>query len=1117
MKRLTLFLFLSFLPAAGVWGQANRYGVPFIQNISPIEMRAGEQNWAVLQDARGVIFMANNDNGVLEYDGISWRQIPAPNNLPLRDLCVDKQGTLYAGGDKKFGRLVPNRKGMLQYESFLPLLDSTNNQFKTIYHIYSIQGKIYFSAGRYLYLYDPDHGSVQSYSLDKDGFHMGNFGFACHDRYIHLDAEQGLLVFEDGHFHKLPNGNFFAYPNIHSSVLAILPLQNDHVLVLTYKSGAYGYNLRTGEVDPDIFPTKTNDYLKTYRFYHGIRLPDGSFALGTLDGGLVVTDSTGHIREILNRRTGLDNETVTKVYANEAHPHASQLWIALNIGAARVEYFSPFRYFSEDHGFKGTVNDLFLLGEDLYLATSTGVFHRTTDKTGTATFERIEGINAQAWKLLHFTLPDGKKVLWAGTEEGIYEIKGRKAYPVERKIHGIPLKDMKFYVYSLLASRHEPGKVIIGTGKGLTVLHYRHGAWYYTGSLNDYKDEVRSIAEDDRGNIWVSFSYMGIARLEKTDSAFLANFYREAKGVPNESNISIKNVLGRLMLCTFTQHGIYSYDPNSDTFRPDDIFGKDYMTGEKAIQNIYRVNDTLYLLNTLYPDGSFHVEEVVRSGRDFRFIRTPFLRLPPQSAYTFEHENDRIWIAISNKIYSYDLRYHQTGGKPFRTLIRQITYGEDSLLFGGTFYTLDEEGRPHLALQQDTRIQPQIRYANNNITFRWACPYFEGAEGIEYSFRLQNFDRNWSKWTKHSEFPYTNIPNGSYVFEVKARNIYGQESLPGRYAFTILPPWYLTFWAFLLYLVLAFLLIVVIVKLYTRRLQNEKLRLEAIVRERTAEVVRQKEELTDSIMYASRIQRAVLPSERLLNEQFPDHFILFLPRDIVSGDFYWMSQRDGKVFVTAADCTGHGVPGAFMSLLGISFLNEIINRIEVLQPDAILNELRKEIKQSLKQRGEEGEAKDGMDMAMVAIDKARKKLYYAGAYNPLYFIRHLTKKEKETIARGEDPGFGRGSVYNEEDVLLTIPADKMPIGISAKDEIPFTLHELDYTDGDRIYMFSDGYIDQFGGPAGKKFMSKNFKKLILSIQDIPMREQEAVLHERLKTWRGDLPQVDDIIVIGIKL
>ncbi len=1118
MKRHCIIVIIFFLGILPGTTQINRYGIPFVTNIPPSATDAGEQNWSVVQDHRGVVYLANNDNGILEFDGVSWRKIAVPNNVPLRDLCVDKDGTVYAGGDKEFGRLVPDRKGALQYESLVPLLDSSDRVFKTIFHIYPWKGDILFSGAQVIFRYSPASHTITSYYLNNDGFTQGNFGFLCNDKYFHFDAVKGLVRFDGEHFREIPNGDFFSYNNLQTAVLAILPWSEEIMLIFTYKAGVFGYHLQTGEIIKGIFPAATNDFLIHNRFYHGITLPDSGYALGTLDGGMILTDHHGRIHEVLNRSNGIDNETITKIYVNDEKPDVSQLWIALNIGAAHAEIFSPFRFFNEDHGFKGTVNDMYLSGDDLYLATSTGVFRRTYDQQGVALFERVEGINAQAWVLLHFTLPGSHRtLLWAGTEEGIYEIQGTRATSVEKTMHNLPRSNMRFYVFYLFSSRHDPGKVIVGTAKGLAILRYRHGQWSLQGELAQYQDEVRSITEDDDGRIWFSLSYAGIARLEENDTAYRAVFYGPEKGLPHETGITVNNAFHKIMVCTYANNGIHTYDPEKDLFHKDTLFGKAYADGNPSIQNLYKVNDTLFFFNVLHKDGTFHVEEVIRNGGKYHIIRTPFNRLPYQSAYTFIHEKDHLWIAISNHIYSYDYSFRQERVSPFRTLIRRITYGEDSILFAGTFFSMEKSGVRRISLTQDENSRPEIKYASNNLIFHWAAPYFEDEEGIVYSFRLRNFDKGWSKWTNHTEYPYTNIPTGSYVFEVKARNIYGRESLPATYAFTILPPWYLTFWAFLLYIILAFLLIVIIVKLYTRRLQNEKIRLEEIVRERTAEVVRQKEELTDSIMYASRIQRAVLPSERLLNDQFPDHFILFLPRDIVSGDFYWMSHRDDKVFVTAADCTGHGVPGAFMSLLGISFLNEIINRVEVLQPDWILNELRKEIKQSLKQRGEEGEAKDGMDMAMVAIDKKKKKLYFSGAYNPLYYVRPLTKKEKDQIAAGEDPEFGRGSLHNEEFVLITIPADKMPIGISAKDEARFTLKELEYTTHDRIYMFSDGYVDQFGGPAGKKFMTKNFKKLILSLQHTPMKEQETLFYEKLKEWMGDLPQIDDIIVIGIEL
>jgi len=258
-----------------------------------------------------------------------------------------------------------------------------------------------------------------------------------------------------------------------------------------------------------------------------------------------------------------------------------------------------------------------------------------------------------------------------------------------------------------------------------------------------------------------------------------------------------------------------------------------------------------------------------------------------------------------------------------------------------------------------------------------------------------------------------------------------------------------------------------------------------------AEIEKQKEEITDSIRYAKRIQTAILPSPQWAAEILPEHFILFRPRDIVSGDYYWMNKVGNKIIIVAADCTGHGVPGAFMSMLGVSFLNEIVNKNNNYQANLILNDLRSEVKRTLGQTGKEGEAKDGMDVALVVMDLETMQLQYAGAYNPLYLFR-----------AGE---------------LIEIKADKMPIGIYVREKDSFTNNELELQKGDTFYIFSDGYSDQFGGPSGGKFKSKPFKELLGSIQDRSMKDQREILNTHIDDWRGAIDQVDDIIVLGVRI
>ena len=262
------------------------------------------------------------------------------------------------------------------------------------------------------------------------------------------------------------------------------------------------------------------------------------------------------------------------------------------------------------------------------------------------------------------------------------------------------------------------------------------------------------------------------------------------------------------------------------------------------------------------------------------------------------------------------------------------------------------------------------------------------------------------------------------------------------------------------------------------------------IKQQRDQIFQQKQEITDSIHYASRIQEAILPRETMLNK-LQDHFILFKPRDIVSGDYYWMTLKDNKTIVAAADCTGHGVPGAFMSMLGISFMNEIVNKSDTTQANEILNQLRSHVVESLGQTGEEGEQQDGMDLALCVIDMKAKKIQYSGAYNPLYLIRN-----------------------NE---LIEYKPDKMPIGIHREKKEAFTNRLIDVEIGDALYMFSDGYVDQFGGPRQKKFMSKSFKELLLQINSKPMEEQREILNTTIEDWMGQVEQIDDILVMGMRI
>ncbi len=288
-------------------------------------------------------------------------------------------------------------------------------------------------------------------------------------------------------------------------------------------------------------------------------------------------------------------------------------------------------------------------------------------------------------------------------------------------------------------------------------------------------------------------------------------------------------------------------------------------------------------------------------------------------------------------------------------------------------------------------------------------------------------------------------------------------------------------------------------------LENERV-LEAKVIERTEQVVRQKEEIetqnqelevlykhvTDSIKYAKRIQEAILPPDSLVKRVLPNSFVLYKPKDIVSGDFYWVDEKDGKTLFAAVDCTGHGVPGAFMSIVGYNILKHVVNNNKYNTPALVLDGLNEGVSETLHHGHEASQAKDGMDLSFCSIDFKTLELQYAGAYNPLYIIRN-----------------GK---------LMQIKGDKFPIGLFLGTEKKnFRNHIIQLQKGDSVYIFSDGYADQFGGPKGKKFMANHFRNVLLEVHQHPINKQKEILNKTIEEWRGALDQVDDILVIGLQI
>ncbi len=1075
---LQLFVLLYIVS----FSQVNKTGIPFFKNFSPKEYKAHNSNWAVVRDNRGLIYVGNNNNGVLEYDGKNWRQIPVPNNSIVRSLAIDTNGTVYVGAVGEFGYIEPNTSGKLIYHSLSTQLDSSKYKYSNVWKTYvNDKNEVYFCAMQYIFIYK--HNKIEPIKLPAESF----FSFYVQNNlYISNYKEGGLLKLNNNKIEKAKGGEFF----IDKDILKILPYKKDLLIIFTY-NGLFIYNTIDGTIER---PYKNAQFEKTNKFltdnvaYGATRIDDNLFAWATINAGIAIAEKKGKLIENYTDSTGVQDKQVSDLYycADQG-----VLWATLNNGISKFEFNSPFRYFSSDSKLAGTVYDIIRFEGKLYCGTSLGLFYLDCSKNGFPVFKAIPDLKNKTVYSMKIIEVEGKPHLIIGTSYGILEI-------VDNHIKNYIESDI--YAQVVCPSKSIPNTFYIGTERGLREAKYVNGVIILNPEVKITK-EIRSIAEDKEGNLWLGTLVNGVYRLspEGIVSTFSTN-----DGLPVMNDIFISYTSSGLLFAT--AKGFYKYDKSSNKFIPDNQFDKALSRNQKNIISFFPGFN-----NQLWMNIDNRVYKLVKHYSDYNPDTIPFGRLPQMSVQVIYSEPDGLtWIGGSEGLFCYDNFFKRKYSVPYNTLIRNVSINvNDSVIFYGTNYkyTHYKDSLRTPTLTQPDELKPSLKYRFNNLTFNFSAPYFEDEAGIQYSYFLEGFDENWSKWSSDNKAVYTNLKEGKYIFKVKAINVFGTESSIAQYEFEISPPWYRTVWAYSGYGILAVLILIFSVKIYTRKLEADKRRLEGIVAERTAEVVRQKDEILDknkeielinkditaSIRYAKRIQEALLPTENTINIPDLEFFIYFKPKDIVSGDFYFLRkiERSHILVAAAADCTGHGVPGAFMSMLGMSFLNEIIIKPDVTNSDTVLNHLRESIIESLNQSGREGETKDGMDISLIAYNYQTRKLEFSGANNPLYLIR------------------------NKE--LTEYKGDKMPIGLHDKADVPFSRQDIEMQIGDIVYLFSDGFADQFGGDKGRKYMYKRFKELLVSIHDKPLSEQRNIIEKDALEWRGEMEQIDDHIVMGIRI
>lgn len=470
------------------------------------------------------------------------------------------------------------------------------------------------------------------------------------------------------------------------------------------------------------------------------------------------------------------------------------------------------------------------------------------------------------------------------------------------------------------------------------------------------------------------------------------------------------------------------------------------------------------------------ITDVLRYGRP-----QGFLGIECHTNSTMADADGTLWVGTGNGLVVYDPSKDKGLYYKAKTRITGVKLFSQDIDWSEFSDSVSITGLP---------LNAELPYHRNHLTFEFSGVSLTSPLSINYSYKLEGLDEDWSAVTNVNQAVYTNIPPGDYTFKVKAG--FGDElrtNDPVSISFSVKAPFYRTN---LFYALCLMILTGIAYSYYTIRKANKKITKQNQQIEQQKTVIETKNQnMVDSINYASRIQSATLPSDEEWFRNLPNSFILFKPKDIVSGDFYWMTKVGDDIFFAVVDCTGHGVPGALMSIIGYHGLNRAVNEMGFTKPSLILKTLSKSVNESLRKSEYDNYVKDGMDVSLCKVNLTTNTLQFAGSVNPCLIVR------------------------NNQEILLK--GDRVSIGSMEMDKIEFTNHLMKLEPGDSVYIYSDGYADQFGGEEGKKLKTPVMRRKLVEVSALDITKQKSALTGYLSEWQGDHPQVDDICVIGLKI
>lgn len=775
MRNIFLWLTVSLIFTSIVSGKIKSVGTPFILNYPKDIYSAGTQNWSITQDKKGIMYFGNN-NGVLVFDGIYWRIYTLPNYSLVRSVAVDAGEKIWAGGFNEVGFFKSTNSGQLIYHSVVEQIPQDHKDFGEIWRIFKSGDQMIVQSFSKIFIFQKD-------SLQKtiSGYDM-HFSFMVNDTLIVKVNGEGLFKLDSDSLSFIPGTKFFK----DKVVSGINPLNRKEKLIFTSENGVFVL----GNSRIRLFNKGISDYLSKNQIFYATSIEDNYIA-GTVRNGILIFDSNGKILQKITRDDGLQNSTILSIFVDKT----DNIWLGLDNGIDYIRSNSPISYlaYKDDIG-AGYVSVTYK--DKIFLGTNQGLYFMDWDNTPQLKRQIgfLQGTQGQVWNL-----KVAKDLLLIGHDKGSFSFDGKKLVKISKEQGG--------WIF------HEiPGKsnlMIQGLYEGLAVYEYdKANGWRFRNKIDGFNESSRELYFDKEGFIWIGRGYKGIYKLGIDSSlrkVITINEYNENNGLNTITGIHLHLFEEKVVVSN--DLGYFTYDNGSDQFIPDKRLNSyfNYKNVNKFItdpnMNIWFFHSGMMgILRPTY-DGSYIMEYL------------PFAEIANKFIPTFESINfidlNNVIIASEDGFIHFDPNFRKSYDIEFPSLIRMVTVADSIINYGNKKQEYDAE-------------EVQLPYSMNSVSIAFSAPRYINQNDLRFSYFLDGFDQDWSEWGNSTEKEYTNLTEGEYTFYVKAMDQFGNVSQQDIYQFQILPPWYRSTTAYILY-VLTIIVSIFLVGLYiVRKIEKEK-------------------------------------------------------------------------------------------------------------------------------------------------------------------------------------------------------------------------------------------------------------------------------------------------------